>query len=213
VVTAAASTATSMTAAPASAMKAAAGRSTASDMTSTRGAAAVKAASNMTGTTRNASSTVDASDWSHAGSDSSHSVRADGAASTMEACATRSAVEAFASMESHVATGRHYTSAVEAAVLGMARAAVGAVIEVIVVVRFVMPRITAVASVGNVVPTVVTIVPSVAKVVPAIATIVSPVGKVLAVTVVPIAKMTKVSIKIMVTVAEEENRREAHVIR
>jgi hypothetical protein len=83
----------------------------------------------------------------------------------MEASATRSAMEAFTSMESHVAARVHYTSTVKAAVLGMARPAVGAVIEVIVVVRFVMPRVTTVASVSNVVPTVVTIVPSVAKVV------------------------------------------------
>jgi hypothetical protein len=207
VVTAATSAATNVTAAPASAVEAAAGRS-ASNMTnsSTRSAAsAVKAAtsrgaaSNMAGANWTASSTVDASDWSHAGSDSSHSVRADSAATATEALATRSAMEAFTSMESHVATGRHYTATVEAAVLGMARAAVGAVIEVIVVVRFVMPRIATVASVSNVVPTVVTIV--------------APVGKVLAITVVPVAKVTKVSIEVMVVVAEEENRRKADVIR
>jgi len=218
VVASAASAATNVTAA--SAMKAAAGRSAASDMTSTGGApAAVKAAywrsaaSNVAGANWTAASTVDASDWSHPGSDSSHSVRADSAATAMEARATRSAMEAFTSMESHVAARRHYTSTVKAAVLGMARAAIGAVIEVIVVVRFVMPCVTTVASVSNVVPTVVTIVPSVAKVVPAIATVVAPAGKVLAIAVVPVAKVTKVSIEIMLAVAEEENRREAHVIR
>lgn len=41
---------------------------------------------------------------------------------------------------------------------------------------------------------------------------VSPVGKVVPI-VVPIAKMTEVSIKIVVEVTEEENRREAHVKR
>jgi hypothetical protein len=205
VVTPATSAPTNVTAAPASSMKAA--------PASAVKAATSRSASNMAGANWTACSTMDASDSSHAGSDSSHSVRTDSATIAVEALATRSAMETFASMESDVATGRHYTATIEAAVLGMARAAVGAVIEVIVVVRFVMLRITTVASVSNVVPTVVTIVASVAKVVPAIATIVAPVGKVVAITVVPIAKVTKVSIKIVVVVAEEENRREADVIR
>jgi hypothetical protein len=135
----------------------------------------------------------------------SHSVRADRAASSMEAFATMSSVEAFASMESHVGTRRHYTSTVEAAVFGMARPVVGAVTEVIVVVSFMMLRITTVAPIAKVVPTIVTIVAPVAKMV---STIVPPVGKVI-----PIAKVTKVSIKIMVEVAEEEKRRKAHVKR
>ena len=61
----------------------------------------------------------------------------------------------------------------------MARSVVDAVIELIVVVRFVMP---------------IAEVPSICKVVST-------------------AEMTKVAIKIMVEVAEEENRREAHVKR
>jgi hypothetical protein len=93
-------------------------------------------------------------------------------------------------MESHAGARRHYTTAVEAAVVGMARPVVGAVIEVIVVVSFLMPPIS-------------TVLP----------TIVSPVATMLPIAVVPIAKVIKVSIKIMVEVAEEEKRREAHVKR
>jgi hypothetical protein len=107
------------------------------------------------------------------------------AASSVTAFTTMASAEAFASMESHVGTRRHYTTAVEAAVVGMARPVVGAVIEVIVVVSFLMHPITT--------------VPSLAKVLP--------------ITMLPIAKVTKVSIKIMVAVAEEENRRKAHVKR
>ena len=66
----------------------------------------------------------------------------------------------------------------------MARPVVGAMIEVIVVMGFMMLPITKVPPIGKVVPIVV-----------------------------PIAKMTKVSIKIVVEMAEEENRREAHVKR
>jgi hypothetical protein len=101
-------------------------------------------------------------------------------------------MEAFASMESHVGARRHYTTTGEAAVLGMARPAVGAVIEVFVVVSFMMLPIT--------------IVPPIAKVLPIT---VPPVSKVLPIVVVPIAKVasiakvTKVSIKIMVKVAKE----------
>jgi len=88
-------------------------------------------------------------------------------------------------MESPVGAHRHYTTTGEAAVVGMARPVVHAVIEVIVVMSFMMVRIT--------------------KVLPIT---VLPIGKV-----VPIAKMTEVSIKIVVEVAEEENGREAHVKR
>jgi hypothetical protein len=116
-------------------------------------------------------------------------------------------------MESHAGARRHYTTTVEAAVAGMARPVVGAVIEVIVVVSFLMPPIstvppiTIVPPVGRVLPT---IVPPVGRVLP---TIVPPVAAMLPITVVPIAKVIKVSIKIMVEVAEEEERREAHVKR
>jgi hypothetical protein len=96
-------------------------------------------------------------------------------------------------MESHVGARRHYTTTVEAAVVGMARPVIGAVIEVIVVVSFMMLPITTVPPIARVVPIT---VPPVAKVVPIV---------------VPIAKVMKVSIKIMV--AEEENRRKAHVKR
>jgi hypothetical protein len=77
----------------------------------------------------------------------------------------------------------------EAAVAGMPRPVVDAVIEVLVVVSFMMLPIAKVSPIAKVVP------------------IVVPVAKV-----VPIAKVTEV-IKIMVEVAEEENRREAHVKR
>src|SRR5882762_11004475 len=127
---------------------------------------------------------------------SPRSVRADRAASSMEAFATTSSVEAFASMESHAGARRHYTTTVEAAVVGMARPVVGAVIEVIVVVSFMMLPFTTVLPI--------TVAP-VAKVVPIT---MSPIGQV-----VPIVKVTKVSIKIMVEVAEEEKRREANVKR
>jgi hypothetical protein len=106
----------------------------------------------------------------------------------MEAFATMSSLEALASVESPVGARRHFTTAVltgEAAVVGMARPVVGAVIEVVVVVSFMMLSIT---------------VAPIAKVLP---TIVPPVGKVLAITVLPITKVTKVSVKIMVAVAEE----------
>ena len=157
---------------------------TAASTTTMAAASTRSAASDMTGTS--ASNMTD--------------VRADGAASSMEA---------FASMESHAGARRHYTTTVEAAVVGMAKPVVGAVIEVIVVVSFMMLRITTVAPIAKVVPTIVTIVAPVAKMV---STIVPPVGKVIPI-VAPIAKVTKVSIKIMVEVAEEENRREAHVKR
>jgi hypothetical protein len=93
-------------------------------------------------------------------------------------------------MESHVGARRHYTTTVEAAVVGMARPVVRAVIEVIVVVGFMILPITTVPPVAVVPITV------------------SPIGKV-----VPIAKVMKVSIKIVVEVAEEEKRRETHVKR
>jgi hypothetical protein len=128
----------------------------------------------------------------------------------MEAFTTMPSLEAFASMGSHVGASRHYTSTVEAAVLRMARPVVGAVIEVIVVVSFMLPAITTAAPIARVVPTIVTIVASIAEVVP---TIVTPVGKVPPITMLPIAKVTKVTIKIMVAVAKEEKRREAHVKR
>jgi hypothetical protein len=118
----------------------------------------------------------------------------------MEAFATMSSVESFASMESAVRARRYLTAAVltgeEATLVGMARTVVGAVIEVIIVVSFVMLAVPAVSPIARVLPT-----------------IVPPVGKVLPVTVVPIAKVTKVSIKIMLSVSEEENRRKAHVKR
>jgi hypothetical protein len=102
-------------------------------------------------------------------------------------------------MESPVGARHYFTTAVltgEAAVVGMARPVVGAVIEVVVVVSFMMLSITTVAPIAKVVPT-----------------IVPPVGKVLAITVLPVTKVTKVSVKIMVAVAEEEKRRKAHVKR
>jgi len=71
----------------------------------------------------------------------------------------------------------------------MARPVVSAVIEVIVIVIFVMLPLTKVLPIT---------VPPIGKVVPIV---------------VPIAKMTKVSIKIVVEVAEEEKRRETHVKR
>jgi hypothetical protein len=71
----------------------------------------------------------------------------------------------------------------------MARPVVGAVIEVIVVVSFMMLPITKVPPITA---------PTIGKVIP--------IGA-------PIAKMTKVSIKIMVEMTEEENRRKAHVKR
>ena len=89
-------------------------------------------------------------------------------------------MEAFASMGSP-ATAAVLTG--EAAVAGMPKPAVGAVIEVIVVVSLMMLPITRVLPIAKVVPIVV-----------------------------PIVKVTKV-IKIMVEVAEEHNRREAHVKR
>jgi hypothetical protein len=107
----------------------------------------------------------------------------------MEAFATMSSVEAFASVESPVGARPHYTTTFETTVIGMARPAVRAVIEVIVVVSFMMLPITT--------------VPPIAKVLPI--TVLSTVK------VVPIAKVMKVSIKIMIT--EEENRRKAHVKR
>jgi hypothetical protein len=108
----------------------------------------------------------------------------------MEAFATMSSLEALASVESPAGPRRHYTTTVEAAVVGMARPVVGAVIEVIVVVTL-MLSITTVSSIAKVLPIAV-----------------APIAKV-----VPVAKVTKVSIKIMVEVAEEENRREAHLKR
>jgi hypothetical protein len=111
----------------------------------------------------------------------------------MEAFATISSVEAFASVESPVGARPHYTTTFEAAVIGMARPAVGAVIEVIVVVSFMMLPITTVPPIAKVLP--ITVLPTV-KVVPIV---------------IPIAKVMKVSIKIMIT--EEENRRKAHVKR
>jgi len=103
-------------------------------------------------------------------------------------------------MESHAGTRRHDATTVEAAVVGIARPAVGAVIEVIVVVSFMMLSITTVLPI-TVAP--IAIVPPITM---------SPIGKVVPV-VVPIVKVTKVSIKIMVEVAEEEKRREANVKR
>jgi len=100
-------------------------------------------------------------------------------------------------MESHVGARRHYTTTVEAAVAGMARPVIGAVIEVIVVVSFMMLPITTVPPIARVVPIT---VPPVTVLPIAVVPIV-----------VPIAKVMKVSIKIMV--AEEENRRKAHVKR
>jgi hypothetical protein len=100
-------------------------------------------------------------------------------------------------MESHVGARRHYTTTVEAAVVGMARPVVGAVIEVIVVVSFMMLPITT--------------VPPIAKVLPITVPPISVLSIAVVPIVVPIAKVMKVSIKIMV--AEEENRREAHVKR
>jgi hypothetical protein len=134
-------------------------------------------------------------------------------------------------MESHAGARRHYTTTVEAAVVGMARPVVGAVIEVIVVVSFMMLPITTVPPIAKVLP--ITVLPTV-KVIPIVVPIatvppiakvlpitVPPIAKVLPITVlptvevvpivVPIAKVMKVSIKIMV--AEEENRRKAHVKR
>jgi hypothetical protein len=103
-------------------------------------------------------------------------------------------------MESAVRARRYFTAAVltaeKAAVVGMGRPVVDTVIEVIVVVSFVMLSITT--------------VPPIAKVLPVN---VPPIGKMLPIAVAPIAKVTKVSIKIMVAVAEEENRCEAHVKR
>jgi hypothetical protein len=109
-------------------------------------------------------------------------------------------------MESHAGARRHYTTTVEAAVVGMARPVVGAVIEVIVVMSFMMLPITTVLPI-TVAP--IAIVPPITKVVPITR---SPIGKVVPI-VVPIVKVTKVSIKIMVEVAEEEKRREANVKR
>jgi len=137
----------------------------------------------------------------------------------MEAFTTMPSLEAFASMGSHVGASRHYTSTVEAAVLRMARPVVGAVIEVIVVVSFMLPAITTAAPITAVYS--ITTVPPIARVVPTIVasiaevvpTIVTPVGKVPPITMLPIAKVTKVTIKIMVAVAKEEKRREAHVKR
>ncbi len=85
-----------------------------------------------------------------------HSVRATRADSSMEA--TVSSVYAFASMESPGTTTAVLTG--EAAVVGMARPVVDAVIDVFVVVSFVMPPIT---------------VPPIAKAVP----IVVPIAKVM----------------------------------
>ena len=121
--------------------------------------------------------------------DAAHAVRTDRAASSMEGFATISSVESFASMESPVGAHRHYTTTGEAAVVGMARPVVHAVIDVIVVMSFMMLPITKVLPIT---------VPPVGKVVPIV---------------VPIAKMTEVSIKIVVEVTEEENGREAHVKR
>jgi hypothetical protein len=83
----------------------------------------------------------------------------------------------------------------KAAVVGMARPVVDAMIDVVVVVSFMMLTIT---------------MPPVGKVFPIT---VPPIAKALPVTVLPTVKVTKVSIKIMVAVAEEENRRKAHVKR
>ncbi len=113
----------------------------------------------------------------------SHSVRGARAASSVEAAV--SAVDAFASMESSATTA---VLTGEAAVAGMRRPVVDAVIQVFVVVSFMMLPITKVPPIAKVVP----IVVPVAKVVPIVVTEV---------------------IKIMVEVAEEENRREAHVKR
>ena len=71
----------------------------------------------------------------------------------------------------------------------MTRPVVDAVIEVIVVVSFMMLPISKAPPVT---------VPSIGKVIPIV---------------LPIAKMTKVSIKIMVEMTEEEDRGEAHVKR
>ena len=100
------------------------------------------------------------------------------AAATVEAATAHSVraastMEALASMESPVG------STCEAAVVGMPRPAVNAVIDVVGVVSFMMRPITKVPPITEVVPT---------------------------------AKVTKV-VKIMVEVAEEKNRREAHVKR
>jgi hypothetical protein len=84
----------------------------------------------------------------------------------------------------------------KAAVVGMARPVVDAMIDVVVVVSFMMLTITTMPPVGKVFPITV-----------------PPIAKALPVTVLPTVKVTKVSIKIMVAVAEEENRRKAHVKR
>jgi hypothetical protein len=91
--------------------------------------------------------------------------------------ATMSSVETFASME---APGTTAVLTGEAAVPGVPRPAVDAVIDVLIVVSFMMLPITKVLRIAKVVP---------------------------------IAIVTKVSIKIMVEVAEEQNRRVAHVKR
>lgn len=78
---------------------------------------------------------------------------------------------------------RHYTTG-EAAVVGMARPVVGAVIELIVVMSFMMLPITKVPPIAMIPIT----MPPIGKVVPIV---------------VPVAKMTKVSIKIVVEVAEK----------
>jgi len=108
-----------------------------------------------------------------------HSVRAARADSSMEA--TMSSVGAFASVESRATTA---ALTGEAAVAGMARPVVGAVIEVIVIASFMMLPITKAPPIARVLP--ITMAP-IAKVLPIV---------------VPVA-MTKVSIKIMVEVAEE----------
>jgi len=90
-------------------------------------------------------------------------------------------------MESHAGARRHYTTTVEAAVVGMARPVVGAVIEVIVVVSFMMLPITTVLPIT-----------------------VAPVAKVVPITkMIPIAKVTEI-IKIMVEVPEENDRCNPH---
>ena len=97
------------------------------------------------------------------------------------------AAESFASMESPVC---HLCAAGESAVNGMPGSTVDAMVDMIVVVTFMMLP-------GN--------VPCITK--PAPIAKVSPIGKVI-----PIAKVTKV-VKIVMEVAEENKRREAHVKR
>ena len=102
-------------------------------------------------------------------------------------------MESFASTECSVRARRYFTAAMptgEPAVLGMPRPVVDAVIEVVVVVSFMMVAITTVPPIAKVL--LITVLPIAMP----------PIGKVVSIAV-PIATVTKVSIKIMVAVAEE----------